>query len=141
MATQHRNARSGNLIYLYLDNQRIGAAQDATMDMDFAPEPMYGIGDIDPIENVPTRASYRVSVSQAVLNLTSLLAAGFVPENGDAALQGMVFDIVTMDRMTGAVIRKYIGCSYASGQITLRSNATVQISGQFMALGAQGIGL
>lgn len=141
MATQNRNVRSGNLVYVYLDGQQIGAAQDASLEMDFAPEPVYGIGDIDPIENVPTRASYRLSVTQAVLNLQSLMAKGLIPENGDAALQGMVMDFVKVDRVTGQVIRKYIGCSYASGNISTRANGVIQVSGTFMALGAQGMGL
>lgn len=141
MSTPNRNIRSGNLTYVYLDGQQIGAAQDVTMDFDLAPEPVYGIGDIDPIENVPTRASYRVSVTQAVLERKSLLALGLIPENGDAALQGLVMDFIKVDRITGAVIRKYIGCSYASGQISTRASGNLSVTGQFMALGAQGVGL
>lgn len=141
MATVNRNVRSGNLVYVYLDGQQIGAAQNASMDMDFAPEPIYGIGDIDPIENVPTRASYRVNVTQAVLDRQSLLARGLIPENGEAALQGLVMDFVKVDRLTGQVLRKYIGCSYASGQISTRTNGHLEITGQFNALGAQGVDL
>jgi hypothetical protein len=141
MATQNRTIRSGNLVYIYLDGIKVGAAQDATIEFDIAPEPVYGIGDIDPIEHVPTRATYRVSVTQAVLEYNSLLAMGVIPENGDVALIGKVFDFVKVDRLTNKVIRKYVGCSYASGQIATRANGNLTCSGQFVALGAQGTNL
>jgi hypothetical protein len=76
-----------------------------------------------------------------VLNKTSLRALGIVPENGAAALQGLVFDIEQYDKDTGDLLRKYSGCSYASGDVDVSKNAIVMSSASFMALTVSGTGV
>jgi hypothetical protein len=76
-----------------------------------------------------------------VLNLGSLRAAGVSAENGDAVLQGLVFDIVVLSKDDGTVLRKYIGCSYASGDVEVTKHAIVMNSAQLNCLDVQGLGL
>ena len=75
-----------------------------------------------------------------LLNKSQLQAAGIVPENGDAVLQGLVFDIEQYDGLTGALLRKYTGVSYASGSIETQKHAIVTSNAQFNALDVSGDG-
>ena len=90
---QNRNVRSGNQIAVLFDGKQIGLIQSISMNDDYAPDPASGIGDIHVQEYVPTMARHSLSVSAMLLNKSQLQAAGIVPENGDAVLQGLVFDI------------------------------------------------
>src|SRR5690606_41384440 len=67
-------------------------------------------------EHVPTMARHTLNVSNMVLRSQTMRSLGLIPENGDAVLQGLVFDIIEQSRDTGQVLRKYVGCSYASGE-------------------------
>lgn len=141
MATQNLKTRSGNRARVYFDGQLVGLVQTVRMSDDFAPDPASGIGDIHVQEWVPTMARHSLNVSAMVLNRGSLSQAGaIIPENGDAVLQGLVFDIETIDRLTNDVLRKYTGCSYASGDIEVSKHTIVMQSAQFNALDAAGTG-
>lgn len=135
---QNLQAQSGNRVYVVFDGQQIGAMQSVRMSDDYGLEPVYGIGDIDPIENVPTAARYSLSCQNVVLRKGAMRAAGLVPENGQAALQGLVFDIEVYDKDDGSLIRKHVGCSYGSGDVDFSRNAIVMASAQFSCLGASG---
>lgn len=141
MPTQNLKVRSGNRIIPMLDGKQIGLIQSIRMNDDYAPEPASGVGDIHVQEYVPTQARHTVSVQAMVLNVGSLRAAGIAMENGDAVLQGLVFDIVVQDKDSGDVLRKYIGCSFASGDVSVEKHAIVMNSGQFNCLDVAGTGL
>ncbi|EAO3412082.1 hypothetical protein D0Q53_20490 [Salmonella enterica] len=137
---QNRNVRSGNQIKVLLDGKQVGLIQSISCNDDYAPEPASGIGDIHVQEYVPTMARHSLSVSAMLLNKSQLQAAGIVPENGDAVLQGLVFDVEQYDGLTGVLLRKYSGVSYASGSIETTKHAIVTTSAQFNALDVSGDG-
>lgn len=141
MAKVNIKARSANRVAVVLDGKQVGAMQSVRMSDDYGLEGVYGIGDTDPIEHVPGAARYSISVSNVVLKSSSLRALGLAPENGAAALQGQVFDIEVYDKESGELLRKYGGCSYASGDVDVSKNAIIMNSAQFMALTVTGNGV
>lgn len=140
MATQNLKTRSGNRMVIVFDGKMIGLLQSVDMSDDYAPEPASGIGDIHVQEYVPTMARHTLNVSAMMLNRGAMLQAGIAMENGDAVLQGLVFDIEVYSKDDGALLRKYVGCSYASGNIQISKHAIVVQSGVFNALDVSGVG-
>lgn len=130
--------RSGNRIVVMFDGKQIGAVQSVRMNDDYSPEPMSGIGDIHVQEYVPTMARHNLQVQTMVLNKGSMREAGITMENGDGVLQGLVFDIEVYSKDDGTLLRKYTGCSYASGDLEVSKHAIVMASGQFFALDVVG---
>lgn len=140
MATQNLKVRSGNRIVISLDGKSIGSMKNLRANDDYAPDPVSGIGDIHVIEHVPTLARHSLSCSTAVLNAGALRDMGVALENGDDALRGLVFDIVVISKDDGAVLRKYSGCNYASGDLEITANAVVMANAQFQAIDVTGSG-
>lgn len=140
MATQNLKTRSGNRIIIVFDGKQIGLMQSVRMSDDYSPEPASGIGDIHVQEYVPTMARHSLSVSSMLLNRGSMLEAGIASENGDAMLQGLVFDIEVYSKDDGTLLRKYVGCSYASGDLEVSKHAILMSSGMFNALDVVGLG-
>lgn len=136
--TVNQNVRSGNRIVVQLGGVAVGLLQSVQSNDEYGPEPASGIGDIHVKEYVPTMARHTISVSGMVLKTSSLLAAGVAMENGDAVLKGLVFDFVYYSKDTGALLRKYMGCSYASGSVEIQKHAILVNSGQFNALDVSG---
>lgn len=130
--------RSGNRMAVVFDGQQIGAVRSVRGNFDLSPEPVTGIGDINPLEHVPSMARHSISVSQMVLFKNNMMDVGLATENGEAALQGLVFDIEVYAKDDGKLLRKWIGVSYASGDIDINANQIVVMSGQFNALDAVG---
>ena len=130
--------RTGNRLVVLLDGKQVGMLQSVNANDDYGLEPASGIGDIPVQEYVPTMARHSLSISSLVLFKNSLMSAGIVPENGDAVLQGLVFDIETYDKDDGSLLRKYTGVSYSSGGIDVSKHAIVVQNGQFMALDVSG---
>lgn len=137
---QNRKVRSGNRIVITFNGIQIGMIQSVRSNDDYAPEPASGIGDIHVQEYVPTMARHSLNVSRMVLENDKLREVGIFAENGDAVLQGYVFDIVSYDKETGTELRKYTGCSYASGDLDISKHAIVMGSGTFNALNVTGTG-
>lgn len=135
----NQNVRSGNRIVITLDGKQVGLLQSVSMADDYSPEPASGIGDIHVTEYVPTMARHTLNVSQMVMSRSSLRQAGIASENGDAMLLGRVFDIEVFDRDTGDSLRKYMGCSYASGSLDVSKHSIVMSSGTFNALNVSGL--
>lgn len=133
--------RSGNRIVVVLDGKQVGLLQNVRASDDYGPEPASGIGDIHAVEYVPTMARHTLSVSKMVLNVEKIREIGIFPENGDAVLQGLVFDFEQYDKDSGQLLRKYVGCSYASGDIDVSKHAIVMASGTFNALDVTGTGI
>lgn len=130
--------RSGNRIIVTLNGLQVGALQSLRMNDDYGLEPASGIGDMHVIEYVPGMARHTVNVNGMVLNKGSLYAQGIAPENGDAVLLGVVFDIETFDKDTQDLIRKYRGCTYASGDYEVSKHAIVMQTAVFNCLNVSG---
>jgi hypothetical protein len=135
---QNVKTQSGNRIVVVFDGKQIGLIQNVSANDDYAPEPASGVGDIHVQEYVPTMARHNLSVSAMMLKRGALLEAGIAAENGDAMLQGLVFDFEVYDKDNGTLLRKYVGCSYASGSIEVAKHAIVVQSAQFNALDVTG---
>lgn len=133
--------RSGNRTVVMLGGLMVGLIQSVRASDDYSPEPASGIGDIHVQEYVPTLARHMLSVSKMVLIRETVRSAGITPENGDAILKGQVFDFLVLDRDSGELLKKYVGCSYASGDIDVSKHAIVMASAQFNALDTQGTGI
>ena len=137
---QNLKVRSGNRIVVLFDGQQIGMVRSVRASDDYSPEPASGIGDIHAQEYVPTMARHTLSVSSMVLIKNNMQSAGITPENGDAVLQGLVFDLEVYSKDDGKLLRKYIGVSYASGDIDINAHQIVVANGQFNALDVTGSG-
>ena len=135
---QNLTTRSGNRIAVVFDGKQIGLIQNISGSDDYSPEPASGIGDIHVQEYVPTMARHTLSVSAMMLNRGALLEAGIAAENGDAMLQGLVFDFEVYSKDDGTLLRKYVGCSYASGSIDIQKHQIAVQSAQFNALDVVG---
>lgn len=129
---------SGNRLVVVFDGIQLGMVKSVRASDDYSPEPASGIGDIHVGEYVPTVARHTLSIQQLVLIKGSMMAAGLTPENGDAALQGLVFDIEQYAKDSGVLLRKYVGVSYASGDMDISAHQIVVASGQFNALDVVG---
>ena len=141
MASTNLKARSGNRVVVSFDGKQIGLVQSVRMNDDYAPEPASGIGDIHVQEYVPTMARHSLSVSSLILFVGAMRDAGISFENGDDALKGTVFDITVYAKDDGSLLRKYTGCSYASGDSEVNKHAILVANGQFNALDVSGTGL
>ena len=138
MSTVNKNVRSANRVKVFFNNLEVGLVQSVRMNDDYGPEPASGIGDIHVTEYVPTMARHSLNVQTMILSKKSMRALGISLENGDAALQGLVFDIVSYDKDTGDQLRKYVGCSYASGDMEFSKHSIVMESAMFNALDVVG---
>lgn len=135
---QNLKVRSGNRIVVVFDGKQIGMVRSVRASDSYGLEAASGIGDIHVQEHVPTMATHSLSISNMVLIKGAMMSSGIVPENGDAALQGLVFDLEQYDKDTGVMIRKYVGVSYDSGDIDISAHQIVVQSGQFKALDVVG---
>lgn len=138
MAKRNVKTRSGNRIAVVFDGKQIGLVRSVRANDDYSPEPASGIGDIHVQEYVPTMARHSISVSSMVLIKGAMLEAGIAAENGDAMLEGLVFDLEVYDKDSGNLLRKYIGVSYASGDLDINAHQIVIQSGMFNALDVVG---
>lgn len=139
MANQNIKVRSGNRIEVFLDNVKVGMIRSVRMNDSYALQPASGIGDIHVQEHVPSEATHSISVQQMVLIRGAIRQlANVAIENGDKALEGMVFDIVVTSKDTGETLRKYIGCSYDSGDVEITAHQILMASAQFKALDVSG---
>ena len=135
---QNIKVRSGNRVVVVFDGVQLGLVRSVRASDDYSPEPASGIGDIHVQEYVPTTARHTLSVSQMVLIKGAMLEAGIAAENGDAVLNGLVFDLEVYSKDSGALLRKYVGVSYASGDIDINAHQIIVANGQFNALDVVG---
>lgn len=141
MASTNVIVRSGNRIVIQFNGMDIGLVQNVRMSDDYGMEPASGIGDIHVQEHVPSVARHSLDVSKMVLIKENVRSSGIYAENGDDVLKGRVFDIVKYGKDDNDVLRKYKGCSYASGSIDVSAHRIVVSNAQFMALDVEGTGL
>lgn len=137
---QNLKVRSGNRIVVVMDGKQVGMIKSVRANDDYSPEPASGIGDIHVQEYVPTMARHSLSVTGLHLIRGAMMEQGITMENGDAVLQGLVFDFEIYSKDDGKLLRKYKGCSYASGDIDINAHQIVVTSGQFNALDVSGTG-
>jgi hypothetical protein len=137
----NRKVRTGNTVVVQVAGIQVGLAQSVSLSDDYGLDGASGIGDIHIIEHVPTQARHSVSLSQIVLLKEQLRTAGIASLNGDDALKGIVFDFIVQDAASGAVLRKYSSCSYASGRIDIQKHQILVADAQFMALNVTGTGM
>lgn len=140
MAAVNVKAKSANRIAVMFDGKQVGACKSVSMHEDYGLDPVTGIGDIHVLENVPTVARYSLQIEAIVLEKEQLRSVGITAVDGDDVLVGRVFDVVVIGKDTGEEIRKYAGCSYASGDIRITANQVVSTSASFMALRVSGLG-
>lgn len=141
MSTPNVQTQSGNRIVVELDGKRVGLVQSLRANDSFGLQPASGIGDIHVVEHVPSVANHSISVGTMVLFTKNLARLGIVPENGDAALKGLVLDIVYYSRDTGEVLLKYTKCSFDSGDVDVSAHRIVTRNAQFKAIDRVGTGL
>jgi hypothetical protein len=130
--------RSGNRVVIQFDGNTVGLLQNIRMSDDYGLQEASGIGDIHVIEWVPGMARHQVSAETMVLFNGALRDQGLTPENGDAVLEGAVFDICVMSKDDGSVLRKIVSCSFASGDTTVTKHAIITSNCQFNALDVSG---
>jgi hypothetical protein len=135
---QNLKVRSANKHQLLFDGKLVGFLGSVDCEDDYGLEPQSGIGDIHVGEHVPTLARHRLNVQAVSLIKNNMRQLGIMGENGDFVLQGLVFDIVLVDLTTGAALKTYRGCSYASGRVEVRKNTVIIQSATFMALDTNG---
>ena len=140
MAVEHRLVNSGNRIEVQFDGKVVGLLQNLRASDDYGLEPASGVGDIHVQEHVPSLARHQLSASVMVLFTGNLRDSGISLENGDAVLNGLVFDICVYgkDPKNQGLMRKYIKCSFASGDVEIAKHAIVAANVQFMALDVVG---
>lgn len=152
---------SGNRIAVEFDNQVIGLVQSVRLSDNYGLEDASGIGDVHVIEHVPSKAVHQVSVTNMVLFAGNMRDLGISYENGDQALQGLIFDIViygdnnpgSPDNIApggtpvarqvsaGNRLRTIVGCSFDSGDVDITAHRIVVQTGQFKALDVVGRGI
>lgn len=137
---QNLKVRSGNKIVVLLDGVQVGMIRSVRANDDYSPDPASGIGDIHVQEWVPTMARHSISVSGMVLIRNNIQRTGVVPENGDIVLQGLVFDFEVYGKDDGALLRKYVGASFASGDVDIQAHQILVTSAQFNCLDVVGTG-
>lgn len=141
MSSINLKARSGNRVIVQFDGKQIGLIQSVRMSDDYGLEPASGIGDIHVQEYVPSMARHQISVSSMVLFKEAMREAEITALDGDDVLQGKVFDIVVFSKDDGTELRKYMGCSFASGDVEVNKHAIIVANAQFNALNVTGYGL
>jgi hypothetical protein len=131
---------TGNRVIVEFGGVQVGAVQSVRMSDNYARESVSGIGDIHSLEFPPTRAEHSISVSNMTLYVGNMRQAGISPINGDDVLQGLELDIVSYSRDTGAVLRKYEGCSFDSGETSVDAHRIVMQSSQWKCRDVTGSG-
>ena len=136
------SAHTGNLIQLEFGGVTLGTIQSMSVNDDYGPEPISGIGDVHVYEWPITMARHTISVEYAVLKKNTLISLGVVPENGCERLKGLELDIVIYSKMpcgaAGAVLRKYRYCSLASGSFNIQAHRVIMSNATFNARDVEG---
>lgn len=143
MGKINRLVHTGNRFEVQFDGKVVGLLQNVRPTDDYGHQPASGIGDVHAVEYVPTFAQHDITVQDMVLFRENLREAGIAAENGDDVLRGNVFDIVvySKDPQATGVLRKYLDCSYAGGDVNVQKHEIVASSARFKALDVSGKGL
>lgn len=153
MAEVNFQTHTGNRVEIQLDGRTIGLIQSLRCSENYGLEDASGIGSIEVVEHVPSKAVYSVSISNMALvraHLRNQLAE--LNENAEAVMRALVFDIVIFAKAApggpngpglaaGTRLREIIACSYDSGDIDVTAHRIIMQSAQFKALRVRGQGL
>ncbi len=131
---------TGNLVTIQFDGQVIGTIQSMTVNDDYGPEPVSGVGSVAVYEYPPTMARHTISVEYAVLKSKSLMSLGVVPEHGCERLLGLELDIIIYAKNDcesttggGTELRKYEKCTLASGSFQIQAHRVIMSNATFNA--------
>lgn len=139
--TANVKLNTGNRIQIEVGGAKVGFAQSYRASDSYALEQASGIGDVHVLENVPTRANHRITLNGMILITGGMRAQGISIQNGDAAMQGLVLDVVIYSRDTGLPLRAYKQCSFDSGDVEVGAHRIVMETANFIALDATGFGV
>jgi hypothetical protein len=129
---------TGNEVILYLNGVEVDLVQNLRGTDDYGFEPASGIGDIHAFEYVPTMARHSIAISKFALRLETAVTAGIIQENGDAALANAPIEIEIFSKLTGALIKKYLGVSNSSADIAVTAHRVVVEDANFVAIDTSG---
>jgi hypothetical protein len=138
---QKVQVHSSNRVRVLIDDKVVGLIQSVRASDDYAPEMASGVGDIHAQEYVPTVARHSIAVGLMVLRKDSLIQLGLQPKNGDEALRGIEVDIAVYDFAEGAtptLLRKYVGCSFANGDVDITKHAIIAQNATYLCRDVQG---
>jgi len=129
---------TGNEVTLYLNGVEVDLVQNLRGTDDYGFEPASGIGDIHAFEYVPTMARHSIAISKFALRKETAVTAGIIQENGDAALANAPIEIEIFSKLTGALIKKYLGVSNSSADIAVTAHRVVVEDANFVAIDTSG---
>ena len=104
---------------------------------DYAPEAVSGIGDIHAREYPPTMARHQFRLGGYMVKDEPAIEGGFFSEDGDQRLEQIAFDVMIATK-EGPELRRYLGCTFASGSFTLTAHRLLMKNAVFNALNVQG---
>ena len=133
MANTNQIIRSANEAVIVIGGKTYGLMTSVRFDSDFGVQEQYGIGDINPVENLPTAGRYTVTTARILLKTDQMVADGIIPASSGDVLTGLVFDILVIDK-DGAVLQKARGCTFASGSVDVSANRAITGNATFKAL-------
>lgn len=138
VSKNNRKVLTANRAVVRFGGQAVGLLQNVRASEDFGLQPATGIGDHKPLEHVPTQARIIINVGRMALKSASFQSVGIAPLKSDDVLDGKVFDIELIDDETGTLLRRYEGCSYASGDTEISKHQIIATNAQFHALDMDG---
>jgi len=99
VAVKNRQAYVANRIDLVWDDvARVGAVQNAEVQISFALEPISGVGSVRVLEYIPTMARITVNTDMVYMfgEEVERVGASYMPQKSDDSLNGMVFDMYAL---------------------------------------------
>lgn len=125
---------TGNRVIVRFQGLVLALLQNVRFNDDYGHEPASGVGDMRPIEHVPSQARHTINAGFMAIRRNNPIAAKIFSENSTTVLEGLIFDIEVFDKLTGNLLRKAVGCSFVSGDIEFQKHAIVLQNAQFLAL-------
>lgn len=129
---------TGNEVNVFMKGVKLDLVQNMRGTDDYGFEPASGIGDIHAFEYTPTLARHSISISKFALRRESAVDLGIIQENGNAAIANPIFDIEIFSKITGKLIKKWIGSLNSSSDITVTAHRVVVEDANFVALDTLG---
>jgi hypothetical protein len=130
MAT--KKVLTGNLVLLRIAGKVIGRAQTADFDDDFGIEPVSGIGDFEPQEHVPLRATHTITVSKFVIDRNSLQQLGIVSTGEEILTAGVIdIEVITKDNKT---VKKVESCTCRTYRLSVNAHAIIGENATWLGL-------
>lgn len=129
---------TGNEVEVHFNGTVLDLVQNMRGTDDYGFEPASGIGDIHAFEYTPTLARHSISISRFALRKDSAVALGIIQENGDAALSNPPFAIEIFSKVTGKLLKKWMGALNSSSDVTVTAHRVVVGDANFVATDTTG---